>query len=432
MVQMDPALERQVEEAYRQVLQQPTDLGLWSTYARLQVQGGNYEGGIGALERLMLQPNYPPELPLEIGVLYFRLGSYAQAAAMAQQALSDSRLPPEQRQLAERLVRDATARTRTSQLSGHAVFGLRHQSNPGYRTSESQVLAGDVLGPVAAEQRPKADWDASAGVRLQHVYDLDLQNSGAVSTNFGAYLIDYHGSRGSTLVAAPTRPYDLAILDVNTGFEFKPSPASLPGLTLRPFVAFGDVSAQWHGYLRTRAAGLDAFYRLDERTLFDATADVQRREFSQRIDLSNAADVSGNLASLRLRVVREVAPGHVLTGEAALRRNSTYRTWFDYDQQEARISYARSYASPIAASRGTWTTSVWLGQQHRRYDAADPSISATIVRTEDESRIGVTQTIPLAEQWFVLGSVEHARNRSNVPNFRYRNTSVSASVVRTF
>ena len=40
--------------------------------------------------------------------------------------------------------------------------------------------------------------------------------------------------------------------------------------------------------------------------------------------------------------------------------------------------------------------------------------------------------VPLAEQWFVLGSVEHARNRSNVPNFRYRNTSVSASVVRTF
>jgi tetratricopeptide (TPR) repeat protein len=429
---MDPNLARQVEDAYRKVLEQPSDLSLWSAYARLQVQGGNYEGGIGALERLMLQPNYPPELPLEIGVLYFRLGSYAQAAAMAEQALADSRLPPEQRELAQRLLSDATARTRASQLTGNAVFGIRHQTNPGYRTYESQVFSGGVLGPVAPDQQPHADLDATAGVRLQHLYDLDLQNSGAISTNFGAYVVDYRDSKGSTLVANPTRPYDLVMLDLNVGFEFKPAPGSLPGLTLRPFAAFGNVEAQQHGYMRTQGAGLDAFYRIDERTLVDGTAGVQRRDFEQRIDLLNAAYVSGDLTSLRGRVVREMAPGHVLTGEAALRRNSTYRTWFDYDQQELRVAYDRSYASPVAASRGAWTTSAWLGYMHRGYDAADPTVSASTVRKDDEWRIGLSQTIPLAEKWFLLGSLEQANNRSSLPNFRYRNTSVSASVLRTF
>ncbi|MEO7391577.1 MAG: hypothetical protein ABIU58_05350, partial [Ramlibacter sp.] len=37
-------LDRQTDDAFRQVLQQPQDLGLWSKYAQLLVQAGNYEG----------------------------------------------------------------------------------------------------------------------------------------------------------------------------------------------------------------------------------------------------------------------------------------------------------------------------------------------------------------------------------------------------
>lgn len=429
---MDPALERQTEEAYRQVLQQPQDLALWSRYARLQVQGGNYEGGIGALERLLLQPNYPPELPLEIGVLYFRLGSYAMAESMARRALDDPRLPPEQRAFAQSLVQDAARRTQRTQLSGNVTFGLRSQTNPTYRTSASQVLSGGVLGPLAADQRPKSDWDANLGLRLQHLYDLELQNSAAVSTGFGAYLVDYHSSSGSTLRAGSTKPYDLVLLDLNTGIDFKPLPSDLPGLTLRPHVAFTNVMAQQHGYMDTKAVGLDLAYRPDERTLFDMTVDVQHRSFEQRVDLTNAAEVGGRLASVRARLSRELKPGHQLTAEVALRSSSTYRTYYDYDQQEARVTYAFSYASPVAASRGQWTTSVWLGALQRQYDAADPAVSPGTARKDDEWRLGVSQSIPLADRWFALFSLEHARNRSNMPNFHYRNTSASATLLRTF
>ena len=39
------ALERQSDEAFRQVLQQPQNLALWSVYAELLIKQGNYEGG---------------------------------------------------------------------------------------------------------------------------------------------------------------------------------------------------------------------------------------------------------------------------------------------------------------------------------------------------------------------------------------------------
>ena len=49
-----------------------------------------------------------------------------------------------------------------------------------------------------------------------------------------------------------------------------------------------------------------------------------------------------------------------------------------------------------------------------------------------EWRVGVNQTIPIAPLWSVLLSAEYARNQANLPNYRYKNTSVSATVVRSF
>jgi tetratricopeptide (TPR) repeat protein len=429
---MDPALERQVDEAYRQVLQQPADLAAWSRYARLQVQGGNYEGGIAALERLMLQPGSPPELPLEIGVLYYRLGSYAMAEAMVRRALEDPGLSPAHRALAQQVLRDLAKRNQPSQLSGSFSFGVRSHTNPAYRTSESQVFSGGVLGPVAPDQRPDSDWDAHLGLRLHHLYDLDLQNSGAISSTLGVHVVDYHQSRGSSLTATPTRAYDLVFAEASTGFEFKPMPESAPGLTLRPHVALGGVLAQQHKYLDTRGVGLDVTYRFSERTVIDGTLDVHRRDFEQRIDLTNANDVSGRLSGVRARLTHEVAPGRVLTGELLLRKYRTDRAFYDYDQQEARFGYTVSYGSPMAALPGTWSTALWLAAQHRSYDAADPSVSAATTRRDEEWRVTLSQTIPVADQWFALVSIEHARNRSNLPNFRYRNTSAAASLLRTF
>lgn len=431
-VQMDPALERQADEAYRQILQQPNDLALWSKYARIQVEGGNYEGAIGALERLMLQPDYPPELPLEIAVLYYRLGSYGQAAALANQALADSRLPAAQRAFAETIARDALRRNQPTQLRGHAVVGIRSQSNPAYRTSASQVQSAGIVVPVAANQKPDSDRDINLGLRLQHTYDLEWQNSAAITSNFSAYVVDYHASSGSALQASPTHAYDLTALDLNTGFEFKPMPGTTPQLTLRPHLSLANITAQRHRYMDGKGLGLDISWRQDERTVLDVTVDTQHRDFETRVDFLNAADVSGRLASVRARLSRELRPGHVFTGEVAFRANATRLAMHDYDQQEARVTYAVSYASPVSPTAPGWTTSVSLAALQRDYDAPDPGVNANAARTDSEWRLSVNHAVPITSQWMALFSVEHARNRSNLPNFRYRNTSASASLMRSF
>jgi tetratricopeptide (TPR) repeat protein len=241
-------LERQSDAAFQQVLQQPQNLGLWSTYADLLIKQGNYEGGIAALERLLLEPNASPELRVDVAVLYFRLASYAQAGNMLRQALEDKRLQGGKRDLANALLVEIAKRLQISQLSGAVTFGLRQQSNALFRTDSAQVIVNGAAVPYA--QKPEANTDATLGFRVRHLYDLDRQNSASIVSNFGAYLVNYSSSAGSQITANPTKPYDLLALDLSTGLQFKPLPSDLQNLTLRPHILWSrrgvrrDMAAQ--------------------------------------------------------------------------------------------------------------------------------------------------------------------------------------------
>ena len=73
------ALEKQYEAAFQAVLKDPGNLDKTFRYAELAVAVGDLEGAVSALERMLI---YNPKLPrvrLELGSLYFRLGSYAVA-----------------------------------------------------------------------------------------------------------------------------------------------------------------------------------------------------------------------------------------------------------------------------------------------------------------------------------------------------------------
>ena len=424
-------LDRQTDDAFRQVLQQPQDLGVWSKYAELLIQAGNYEGGIAALERMLLTPGASPDLRVDIAALYFRLGSHAMAEGMLREALADNRLQGDKRALAESLLADVAKRNQRSQFSGSIALGVRHQSNPTYRTDSNLVFSGGALGPVPADQRPESDTDLNVGVHVKHLYDLDRQNSATIASNFAAYVVDFRSSSGSTLSANPTKPFDLVVLDFNTGIQFKPMPADVSGLTLRPHIILTNVSAQQHQYLRNEGIGLDLVYRPHERTLFDMTLDGQRRHFANRIDIANPDQLDGRIYSLRGRITQEVRPGHQLAGELTFRSNRTGRSYYDFESQEARVTYSAVYRSPFSAGR-YWTTVLWLGAVNRTYGAPDPAITPLETREDRETRFGISHTVQIAPFWSLSLAAEHMRNNANLPNARYKNTSLSGVVVRSF
>lgn len=123
-------LERQSDEAFRQVLQQPQNLSLWSSYSQLLVRQGNYEGGIAALERLLLEPDASPSLRVEIGVLYYRLASYSMSEAMLRKALEDARLPGDQRLLQTHCLPISPNAARSPSSAGHSPLACGARAIP--------------------------------------------------------------------------------------------------------------------------------------------------------------------------------------------------------------------------------------------------------------------------------------------------------------
>ena len=78
---VDDAQELQAEydALFEQMFRDPSDLEVTFRYAEVSALLGNFEAAISALERMLL---FNPDLPrvrLELGVLYFRLGSFALA-----------------------------------------------------------------------------------------------------------------------------------------------------------------------------------------------------------------------------------------------------------------------------------------------------------------------------------------------------------------
>lgn len=424
-------LERQTEDAFRQVLQQPQELAGWSAYAHLLIEGGNYEGAIAALERLLLEPDANPAIRIQIAEMYFRLGSYQAAENTAREALADDKLPKDQREAAQNLVRLAAMRNKTNQLSGSLVLGFRRQTNPTYRTNNSQVLAGGVLVAQPANLSPQSDTDVSMGLSLQHVFDLGMQNSAAIVSSVSAFMLNYRSASGSQLVASPIKPYDLLLFDVNTGLRFKPMPGAVDGLTVRPLILLSTVAAQGSTYFSSRGLGVDVNWQPDEKTYYEFTLDTQRRNFSNRIDVPTANLISGSLSSLRFRVSREVAAGQRVVGEYAFRRSGTAQAITDFSSHELRGTYSISYPSPTK-NGSYWTSAVSLGALQRRYAAADASVSATTARQDNEWRLGFSQTVPITPAWALTINLEQSRNQPNLPNFQYKNTSLSSAVAYSF
>lgn len=425
------ALERQVDEAFRQVFKAPADLDATLRYARLLVEAGNFEGGVAALERLLLTGNPHPSIRLELAVLYYRLESYQMAESLLREALDDGRLQDEQLNIARRLLIDTQARNQVSSLTGSVMFGMRRQSNPSARSSATDVYAGGVLTPLANAFRPKYDNDLNVTVRLDHRYDLHTQSEATVVTSLTMQYADYQSSQGRQLVANRTTPYDLGWMELTSGVSFKPMPVSLPGFKIRPYIILTELAAQGHRYLSNQGLGLAAEHRFDERTLGGINYEYRDYRYTTRLDVPNARDLDATDKHLRFHLSRELAANHLLRAEFGVRQHQTESSRYAYEGVDARLTYAVRYAAP-ATNTDYWTSTFWLGTTQRKYDAADPGVTALVSRKDTDWRVGTSLIVPVSAKWSVLAQYEQIKTDSNLPNFDSKNRLLMGAAIYSF
>lgn len=95
------------DRAFQDSLRRPIDPPTLVRYAEAALKIGDLEGAIAALERLLLVDAENPEVQLELGVLYFRLGSMEAAKSYLQTVSGSRRASAEQKAKANSFIKEA-------------------------------------------------------------------------------------------------------------------------------------------------------------------------------------------------------------------------------------------------------------------------------------------------------------------------------------
>ena len=95
------------DAAFQDSLAKPADPDTLVKFATAAVKIGDLEGAISALERLLLIDGDNPDVQLELGVLYFRLGSLEAARSYLTAVRDSQRASPDTKARAVSFLREA-------------------------------------------------------------------------------------------------------------------------------------------------------------------------------------------------------------------------------------------------------------------------------------------------------------------------------------
>jgi len=96
-----PELRAAYDQAFQLSMQNPSDPPTLAKFAELAIQVGDMEGAISALERLLLIDGEQADVKLELGVLYYRVGSVDTARMYLEAARTSRQASPEVKERAE-------------------------------------------------------------------------------------------------------------------------------------------------------------------------------------------------------------------------------------------------------------------------------------------------------------------------------------------
>jgi len=420
--QTPPAPQRQVEEGFRAVLQNPADMGLNAAYAQRLIDAGEYEKAIASLERILITDPGQSQVRVEIGALYFRLGSYETARSYFRRALEDPNLPAALRPQVEQFLADINERLSPSQFTGFASVGARWDSNANTGSDNTLLRAGGVTLNRPTSVRPQSDFSFFGASRVQHDYDLDTQDEAKIESTVLGY--------GSAYTRFSHQ--DVILGELTTGVRFKPAPTELKDLSIRPHLIGNLVGLDGDKYLDTYGFGLDVTMTWSERLASELTFEYRREDYGTIPRFGDTQHQSGAAKVLKLRTAYQLTDRSLVIADLYYRSDAAERGYYDYSHYQGTFTFSQTYDAPGQLTPRPWTVSPYVGWYSRGYASPDPTVDPATKRYDDQVRLGAQNVIPIAEGWSTFQQVEHIWGLSNIPNYDYRDTAVFIGLTRTF
>lgn len=416
-VTQSPADNAAVKAAFEETLRKPNDPKVLVHYADLAVKAGNLEGAISALERLLLIDSDQPRVNLELGVLYFRLGSYEAARGYLKNASNSAKATPDIKARANQVLAEVDDKTRKSDLSGEFMFGIRYSTNANSGPSGGIRSFGDTTVPTPnVSSRP--DFNVLAAAALRHRYDLGTQDNAAIETDLTLY-----GTRQFQV-----RDANVALTDLTTGPRSRPFDGWAGDISVKPFLtgrylAVNDFTNYW-----AWGSGIEATSPLGANSLVAFTVIGRRREFVNNPDLTNNNQSSGTefVPSLEYRV--NLSPALSLNFSAATTRYWAAVESESYTEFGLSAVLAWRFVDPIGLNGLNWIATMNVGVARAAYDAPDPTVDPDLPRRQNDVNFGLTLGVPLDDRLTFITQAAYARRDSDISNYAYDAFTVMAAM----
>lgn len=397
---------------FTQTLKRPGDIALTLAYAQACEDLHDYEGAIGALERVLFYLPGDAEVSAHLGALYAALHSQQLAGAYLDAALANPRLDPAARASAEALRNPAPAQSASNQVFGSLQGGLRYQSNAAFNSDNNilRIAGQDYL--FTHPQDRGADGNAFGIAQIGYDYDLGNERGDR---------IEFRGTGYGTAQFRLT-DLDVGFYDLSVGPRLALAPDALPGVTIKPYVAGGQIFLAGQRYLASGGVGLVATIPLTATLAVQPGVEVRAVRFSDATVYSSLN--SGSATTFSLAGEAALSDTFSLAGRLYYTRDSAAVGYQSADTFAEELALVARLPAALAVGSGLISLSPYVRFLQTRFDAANPYIDAAVVRQDNEYEFGAVVDAPLTRSISLDASIGYHWVASNIPNYSLKNLSI--------
>lgn len=405
-----------------QMLSQPDNLELAFEYAALSSQVGDLEGAISTLERMLIFAPDLARLKLELGALYFRLGSYETARGYFDGVLQLPNIPPDMKSQANLYLGIINEKTETSSLHGSVALGVRYQTNA------NDGVRGDFVLPdpfLELDQSAFAKADTNGFITGQFHYRYILPSQGdAFDVNlltYGSLYSDLH--QNNTLLGELTFGPDF-----NLGrFGMYNSDLSIYGI-------LGGVALDGDTYQSSIGAGAKLGKIFDAMNRGELRFEYRYLDYEDTDFRPTASDRTGNRYDVSGYFQHAFNDRFSVFGFVDAARHVAVVDFQTFWEVSGSIGLNYAFDSPIAGLPGRWTATISGGVLRRDFDEPDPDFVVSSGRKERDTEAFVYGglTVPLANKWALQTGVSYRNVDSNYDIYSFDSVGVSFAVAKRF
>lgn len=419
------ALQSRKDALFQQMLREPANLDVAFAYADVSAKLGDNEAAVAALERMLLFNPGLARVQLELGALYFRMGSYEISRTYFDKALA-ANPPDEVRSRIDTYLAEIDRLSTPQRFSGYLAFGLQYQSNanlaPGSPLVQSPI--GDIL--LNSEFVKRSDFNFFTTGSGLYSYDLGTQDRDTIEVGGVGFVNRY---------AEVTR-LNLSVVETNIGprLNFPEPMAGVLSLSLKPYFITNYVGLGDNPYFHTVGLGTEASATIADDIRVKSVFEFRDKNFRDAPDRPQSRGLTGSDKVFSLFASKPIttAPFSELALEFDYLRQDTRLDYFANNTFAGAIAYRVRYDDPTGYLRFPWETTFYMTASWSNYDAPDPCCNTSgnpfvfipATRADRRLRFGLAQNFQIAGNLSMVVQLQRDIVSSNIPLYGYTGNSI--------